>query len=225
MDRVENHITGLFEQTHVEFSTSISTPRLLAHTSTGQTPHLDAILYVFLHRLKPVDREYIRRLARRVAVVPVAVSFGGAAAGAGVAVDGVVGGEEEEGFCTRIVRVRLGDKAGDGVEELKEARAQIIRHATLQTLFTIFLSTRQTPSCQSPPSSSQSFSRRSCPPYTLRWLETALAFSLAALLALTVGVTVDSVRGVAAWVADLRKPVIRDAEFECAGACCKGLRG
>ncbi|KAJ3156286.1 hypothetical protein HDU86_004050 [Geranomyces michiganensis] len=68
-----SHLLAQFRATDAVFTRQISSQQLLRFLSadTGAHTHIDVVIYCILHRLTPVDIEYMRRLDRFTAVVPV----------------------------------------------------------------------------------------------------------------------------------------------------------
>lgn len=69
---VEYHLQQ-FEQTDHVFAPDVdsTTLRRFLMAPTGAHTHVDVLIFGILHRLKPVDIEYMKRLAPYVAIVPV----------------------------------------------------------------------------------------------------------------------------------------------------------
>ncbi|KAI8591691.1 Septin-domain-containing protein [Geranomyces variabilis] len=68
-----SHLLAQFRTTDAVFTRQTSSHQLLRFLSadTGAHTHIDVVIYCILHRLTPVDIEYMRRLDRFTAVVPV----------------------------------------------------------------------------------------------------------------------------------------------------------
>ncbi|KAJ3182004.1 hypothetical protein HDU87_000342 [Geranomyces variabilis] len=68
-----SHLLAQFRATDAVFTRQTSSQQLLRFLSadTGAHTHIDVVIYCILHRLTPVDIEYMRRLDRFTAVVPV----------------------------------------------------------------------------------------------------------------------------------------------------------
>ncbi|KAJ3280324.1 hypothetical protein HK104_000750 [Borealophlyctis nickersoniae] len=72
---ITNYMTSQFAKTDEVFAPDAAISdrvmvRLL-NAGTGAHTHIDVLLYCFLHRVKPVDIEYIRRLSPCVNVIPI----------------------------------------------------------------------------------------------------------------------------------------------------------
>ncbi|KAJ3015956.1 hypothetical protein HKX48_004295 [Thoreauomyces humboldtii] len=75
MRPIINHMQKQFAQSNTIFTPAASPTQLsrFLATSSGAHSHVDVVVYCILHRLTPVDLEYLKRLDRVVAVVPVIV--------------------------------------------------------------------------------------------------------------------------------------------------------
>ncbi|ORY44672.1 hypothetical protein BCR33DRAFT_850206 [Rhizoclosmatium globosum] len=72
---VVEYVEAQFRPTNTLFSPHIPTQKLvnLLKSGTGSHSHVDVCIYCILHRLKPVDLEYMRLLSGNVTVIPVII--------------------------------------------------------------------------------------------------------------------------------------------------------